>query len=197
MCRVHPFRKRCDQLIRVDRLAYVVVHPRSQKLILFADEHIGCQRNDGQLGKSCILAKWVHTAHPATLKQEEIKSVQPDAPPDLPVVRVVESLRRIGGNVNLYYSLLDMFRTNHRHIVEEIRASLSTNDLKTAERQAHTLKGITGSLGAEELQSQAGMLEKNLKNGELGDVPALLEKMKRDLDNLLNDIDNALLARKS
>ncbi len=186
---------RFSQLPIIALTANVFISEQNQFLAAGMNDHIGKPIDPDQL--ITTLAKWVHTAHPATLKQEEIKSVQPDAPPDLPGVRVVESLRRIGGNVNLYYSLLDMFRTNHRHIVEEIRASLSTNDLKTAERQAHTLKGITGSLGAEELQSQAGMLEKNLKNGELGDVPALLEKMKRDLDNLLNDIDNALLARKS
>ena len=119
----------------------------------------------------------------------------PDFLPDLPGVKVSDSVRRMGGNVDLYYSLLDMFSTNQKNIVQEVRASLASGDFKTAERQAHTLRGIAGNLGAESLQHQAELLEKNIKDGVLDDVEPLLKQINHELDILLTGITRALNAR--
>lgn len=175
--------------------ANVYVSEQNEFLAAGMNDHIGKPIDPDKL--IATLAKWVHPAK--TIKSALPPPMQqgsaPDTLPDLPGVKVSESVRRMGGSVDLYYSLLDMFSTNQKNIVRDIRASLAAGDLKTAERQAHTLRGIAGNLGAESLQNQAELLEKNIKNGVLDDVEYLLEKIGHELDILLTGIARALKAR--
>jgi HPt (histidine-containing phosphotransfer) domain-containing protein len=115
--------------------------------------------------------------------------------PNLPGVKVAASVRRIGGNVALYLSLLDKFRVNHQHVVANIRKALASNDTNTAERLAHTLRGIAGTLGAESLQSQAELLENNIKNGTFENVETLLTTIDSEIASLITSIDQAIEAR--
>jgi HPt (histidine-containing phosphotransfer) domain-containing protein len=104
------------------------------------------------------------------------------------------SVRRIGGNVALYYSLIEKFKANE-HVVLKIREAMAAGDLKTAERLAHTLRGIAGTLGAESLQSEAEQLENKFKNGSLRDVESLLTKVDREVTSLIAKIDQAIAHR--
>jgi HPt (histidine-containing phosphotransfer) domain-containing protein len=120
-----------------------------------------------------------------------------EALPDMPGVKVAASVRRIGGNVALYYSLLDKFRLNQPGTVSGIRESLASNDRQTAERLAHTLKGIAGTLGAESLQSLAEQLENNIKKESFGELDSLLTRVDREVMTLAAQIDLAIGARTS
>jgi two-component system, sensor histidine kinase and response regulator len=194
-----------SQLPIIALTANVFISEQNQFLAAGMNDHIGKPIDPDQL--IATLAKWIHpvrnVASMTPLRTEAIKTVPVKTEPvktelpDLPGVKVAESLRRIGGSVELYYSLLDMFRTGQKNIVQEIRASLSSNDMKTAERQAHTLKGIAGSLGAVALQGQAEMLEKNFRNGVQDDAAPLLEQMEHELNRLMESIDLALSTRKA
>ena len=179
--------------------ANVFISEQNEFLAAGMNDHIGKPIDPDHL--IATLAKWVHPAHPAAAggQKDSPMSMKPeqDALPNLPGVDVAAGVRRIGGNVGLYYSLLDMFRTNHRNIAQEIRDSLTSNDLKSAERQAHTLKGIAGSLGAEELQGLSAQLEKDFRNGTLDNVDSLVGKMEQSLTSLMSGIDQALATRKA
>ena len=184
-----------SQLPIIALTANVFISEQNQFLAAGMNDHIGKPIDPDQL--IATLAKWVHPVRSVqSISTPRVKAMQA-ALPDLPGVKVAESVRRIGGNVDLYYSLLDMFRTGQKNIVQEMRTSLSSRDLKTAERQAHTLKGIAGNLGVQELQNQAGILEKNFRNGVLDDVESLLEQMDREMERLMKSIDQVFVARQS
>jgi two-component system, sensor histidine kinase and response regulator len=59
-----------------------------------------------------------------------------------------------------------MFLTNQGDAPAQIRQSLDANDYGTAERLAHTAKGVSGNIGATELQELAAKVEKAAKDGE-------------------------------
>ena len=62
-----------------------------------------------------------------------------------------------------------------------------------AERHAHTLKGVAGSLGAHQLQHEAGEVEAALRGGVvLPDLAAVLEPAERTLDALVAALVAAL-----
>jgi two-component system sensor histidine kinase/response regulator len=65
----------------------------------------------------------------------------------------------------------------------QIRESLKADDRKLAERLAHTVKGVAGSLGAPEVQQAGGALEKAIS----GNAPtaAIQESLAR-LETILN-----------
>ena len=57
------------------------------------------------------------------------------------------------------------FASGQRSAPDVIRAALAEGRQKDAERAAHTLKGVAGSIGARQLQAQAGEVEAALRRG--------------------------------
>ena len=79
----------------------------------------------------------------------------------------------MGGNKPLYAKLLCKFREGQKNAVAEIRAALHSGDRETAGRLAHTVKGVSGNLGAESLYRAAAELEKAIKEGKENIDPPL------------------------
>jgi two-component system, sensor histidine kinase and response regulator len=144
------------------------------------------------------LAKWVRPTRAAesTPVGQAVQTSAPQALPDLPGVNVSESVRRMGGNVALYCALLDKFRVKEKNIANAIREALAADDRITAERLAHTLRGIAGTLGAKILQELASLLESSIKKGESGEVDTLLAGVDKELANFITNIDKTLENRR-
>jgi two-component system sensor histidine kinase/response regulator len=181
--------------------ANVMVSEQNAILAAGMNDHIGKPIDPDRL--VAVLVKWVHSAV-TTKMSAPLESVPAGVPtfaaealPNLPGVKVDASVRRIGGNVALYFSLLEKFRVNQQHVVSNIREALVSNDPKTAERLAHTLRGIAGTLGAESLQGHAEILENSFKNGSFDNIEALLNQVDQELKNLIAKIDQAIEARNS
>ena len=82
-------------------------------------------------------------------------------------------LSAVGKNEALYADLLGKFASRYATITEDITNSLQNNDLETAVRLAHTVKGIAANLGAESLAEAAGALEKTITNDPSMTAPHL------------------------
>jgi signal transduction histidine kinase/DNA-binding response OmpR family regulator/HPt (histidine-containing phosphotransfer) domain-containing protein len=103
-------------------------------------------------------------ATPATVSQT------PAAAPDadmlqIPGIDTKAALRRTGGNLQRYESLLRRFAESQAGTVDDIRAALAARDVSTAERAAHSLKGAAGNLGATPLADVAAKAEAAVKSG--------------------------------
>ncbi len=91
--------------------------------------------------------------------------VQPQASPeaDLPAgiegLDVILGLDRVLGKKPLYLSMLRRFAAGQKTVVDKISKALENDDGETAERLAHTLKSLCGTLGAAGLQQLAEKLE--------------------------------------
>lgn len=75
----------------------------------------------------------------------------------------------VNGNERLFEKLLHEFCTDHHTDVERIRGAMSSRDFETAHRIAHTLKGVSGTLGANRIATIAARVDMSLRNGQ---VPA-------------------------
>jgi len=144
------------------------------------------------------LAKWVRPTRAAGSipADQTLQDSAPEPLPDLPGVDVSGSVRRIGRNVALYYSLLDKFRIKERNTAASIREALAAGDSSTAERLAHTLRGTTGTLGAKNLQDLAASLENSIHKAELGEVDSMLARIDQELATFIASIDRALETRR-
>jgi two-component system sensor histidine kinase/response regulator len=90
----------------------------------------------------------------------------------LPVIRGIDTeggLRRVVGNKRLYLEMLRRFCAGQREAATQIRAALEGGERSVAERIAHTLKGVSGNIGALEVQSVAGELEASIGRGASSD----------------------------
>ena len=73
-------------------------------------------------------------------------------------------LQRTNNNPVFYLSLLRKFVTGQSDALVRVSQALQATDAATAERIAHTLKGLAGNLGATALQLSAEALETTLRN---------------------------------
>lgn len=116
----------------------------------------------------------------------------------LPVVEALNTalgLHRVMGKQALYVSLLHRFQVGQRTAVQDIRHALIVKDWATAERLAHTLKGVCGNIGAEQLQAQADELETALRQRvSLEAVEVLLAATAQSLQALLKGLAHQLPA---
>ena len=95
-------------------------------------------------------------------------------------------LKRMLGKKPLYLSVLRRYVAGQEHLMRDIRQALAIGDLATAERLAHTSKGVSGSVGAVLVQDCSGAVESALRQGHaLREVESLLASLEKTLDGLL------------
>jgi CheY-like chemotaxis protein len=81
-------------------------------------------------------------------------------------------LARCGGNAVLYHKILRKFRDTQADAPQRIRAALAAGDRATAEREAHTVKGVAGNIGADAVQAAAQTVETDI-SGQPDSAPSL------------------------
>ncbi len=84
--------------------------------------------------------------------------------PNIPGFNVPLALRQLGNNVKLYTKLLDQFQKSYATAPQDIADSVAAGDYETAERSAHSIKGLAGSLGVTPLQEVSAKLEKTCRD---------------------------------
>ncbi len=96
----------------------------------------------------------------------EMTRPQPDHLKQMKPIRGLDvdlGLRRAMGKIDLYQSLLRKFVAGQSTVADDITKALAVGDKPTAERLAHTLKGVSGTIGATDLQECAQALEAAIK----------------------------------
>jgi len=88
-------------------------------------------------------------------------------------IDTVSGLKRVAGNHALYRRLLDKYVEGQAGAPEALRAALAAGDRATAERIAHTAKGVSGNIGADQPQQAAAVLEQAIR--EERETVAMLE----------------------
>ena len=103
-------------------------------------------------------------------------------PAEIAGIDLALGLRRVLGKRPLYLSLLRKFLARHRADGEGIRRALEADDWDAARRLAHTAKGVSGNIGAAELQDRAANLEQVL--GERASREVVEESLRLFTDRL-------------
>ncbi|MEN8254139.1 MAG: response regulator [Verrucomicrobiota bacterium] len=105
---------------------------------------------------------------------------------------VEAGLRHVAGNRKLYNKLLGSFAVRHADVVREMRGALNEQDFELAERLAHTLKGVAGTLGAGLLHEAAKSAEAAIKGKDRKAAESELESLGALLDPFIEGIRHAL-----
>ena len=92
------------------------------------------------------------------------------------------AMERVGGKVKLYRRLLQKFCDNHASDISAIKIALDEQNQELAIRLAHTLKGISGTIGATQLSESAKELETILRSGNTQDLNRQLQAVSEQLE---------------
>ena len=106
-------------------------------------------------------------------------------PASLPGINLQLGLRRVAGSSKLLRELLHQFYQDHGQDVRLIREALDTDKVETAQRIAHTVKGVAGTIGAVDHQKATTAVDAAIKAGNEEEIPALLEQMDETLREVM------------
>jgi two-component system sensor histidine kinase/response regulator len=107
------------------------------------------------------------------------------APIRIPGVDVEKALKRVGGSIKLYKTLLSRFRETQTDAVHRIKEAIGSAETETAKREAHTLKGLAGSVGATRLAECASTVENLLKTKETAGLDQALASLEKSLSDFM------------
>jgi signal transduction histidine kinase/CheY-like chemotaxis protein/HPt (histidine-containing phosphotransfer) domain-containing protein len=114
-------------------------------------------------------------------------------PAELDGFDLADGVKRVGGDHALYRRLLLQFHDHSGKAGAEIRAAVASGDRAKAKAEAHTLKGVAGTLSARELYAAAQALETALRKNaesvvaEAAAVEAAHARVMRSLAALARD----------
>ncbi|MBF0495504.1 MAG: response regulator [Deltaproteobacteria bacterium] len=135
-----------------------------------------------------VLARWIQPGirrgveeTKKGLDQRRKQGEMVELPAHLPGVDLAAGVERLQGNTRLYRQLLQDFADKYISVTEEIKTLLIGGDLETAERLAHTVRGIAGNISAKDAHAAAEQLETAIKT-----------KQTEQYDRLILNLDLAL-----
>jgi two-component system sensor histidine kinase/response regulator len=128
------------------------------------------------------LLRWIpHGQRPLPVGFGQSAPADPslNLPAQLPGIDLPKALLSVAGNRALLRKLLLEFAKGHGDDDQKLQSALVEGDLNSAQRLAHTLKGVSGSIGAIGVQQRAGALDAALKAGRHGEYEGLLADLRQ------------------
>jgi CheY-like chemotaxis protein/HPt (histidine-containing phosphotransfer) domain-containing protein len=180
--------------------AHAMMGDREKSLQAGMDDHVTKPLDPEALFKSLVkyikpLARPVGETLPPKM-EAAVQQGKTIKLPELPGIDTVPALTRVGGHPDALIRLIKKFGNGHAGAVHTIADLLNAGKTKKAQEAAHTLKGVSGNIGAARLYEAAAKLELAIKDERTQDWESLLELTKRMLDQvmasvrLLNNLDD-------
>lgn len=141
------------------------------------------------------LLEWLPVS--ATAADSQVTSTTASAPPnqlptailarfeDLPDVDIARGLKIMSGNREKYLALLGRFITSHEQDPRSMLEALEANDLEGVRLLAHSLKGVSSTLGIDTVAASAVALDSALRGTDTPDI--------EDIRGMIETIDLAFV----
>ena len=107
----------------------------------------------------------------------------------LPGINIQAGLDRLIGDTRLYRRLLKKFAENQADTADKIQQALISKDLDTAQRLAHTIKGVSGNISATLVFESAKRLDDALKHKDIQTAMTLLPDFSARLSEVIQGIN--------
>jgi two-component system sensor histidine kinase/response regulator len=172
--------------------ANVMSQDRSKCLEAGMNDHIAKPIEQDMLWKTLI--RYCAPSNEESFKitnESQLTNLPIDALFKIQDLDAVDGLRRMMGNRNTYCRLLKKFAEGQRDFPAVIVAALDIEDFETAERKAHTTRGVAGTIGARRLQELANELEQLIRQrADRSYINDALSAFKISLDALITQLED-------
>ena len=118
-----------------------------------------------------------------------VKPEQEITLPEISELDMETGVRSVGGNRELYLSLLKKFCTQQKDTPETVALKLKEGDFKTAQRHIHTIKGLCGNIGAAVLEERAKILETAIREQDEPLIGPSLYSFSEELAKIIGAIE--------
>jgi HPt (histidine-containing phosphotransfer) domain-containing protein len=102
---------------------------------------------------------------------------------------VRDAMGRLGNNKKLYEKLLARFSAEYADFYGKLRSAVDGKDWEGASGLAHTMKGLSGNLGADSLYAASLNVETICKAGGASpELEGAMENFSRELNRALDEV---------
>lgn len=138
-----------------------------------------------------VLSQWIHSDKISQAHTNSI-AIEQHTPSDIEFqiseINIKTGIRRAAGNEILFKKMLMEFLNEYQDIVQKLNNLFRNNNLDELKVLAHTLKGLGGNIGAENLHKNSFVLEQAIKHGIQADINSSFTNLVQTLDRLLQGI---------
>jgi HPt (histidine-containing phosphotransfer) domain-containing protein len=103
-------------------------------------------------------------------------------------INIDQALEQLGGSEKLYRTLITGFYERYQGVDQEIGEMLEENKYDEARRMAHSLKGLSGNLGTDQLREKSMALEYGIRD-EVDEIPALFKAFSEELHEVMFEVE--------
>ena len=104
-------------------------------------------------------------------------------------------LMGVSGNRKLYLNLLSDFARDYADTPDQVQTLLKNKNWGSARRVAHTVKGLSATLGAMNVHREFKMLETQIEK-KSNTIKQSIDQAKIELDKIMTQISSALVQDK-
>ncbi len=101
------------------------------------------------------------------------------------------AIKRLDNNLPLYLDLIEKYINGQQGVVGVIRQQTALGNKSSAIRRAHSLKGLSATLGAVNIEQLSAQLECSIEQSS-GKLAPLLNQLEAELDNTISHLVQAL-----
>ena len=118
-------------------------------------------------------------------------------PLTIPGINMVKGLALTGGKIEFYHKVLSMYIKDAKDRLPNLQTASKADDLLAFITHAHSLKGASASIGAEEVSAEAALLEAAGKAKDINTIEKKLPAFEKQLAELINNISRALESKEA
>ncbi len=162
------------------------------------DEYISKPINQERLfyiiWKSMGRQEPISAKEPETVSEETVVAEAGELPDRLPGIDIKDALKMLNIDKDIFKGILIKFLGSNKDTMGKIRAAFESEDWESLMQSAHSLKGSSANIGANDLQEAAYELEKASKDGVvkppalflIEKVEAALKQVQESLQSLVD-----------
>ncbi len=149
------------------------------------------------------LVKWIIPSDESKSKEKNKELLQTkqsytkESLPNLQTIVTSEGLKRIGGNTSSYISLLSKFYDNNQQFINTATEHYNNGETNQLLRMLHTLKGVSGNIGAKSLHEVVIEVENEIRNNKNTEIEILFNQISEKLNPVLQEIKNSIIDKAS
>jgi len=98
------------------------------------------------------------------------------------------AMLRLGNDVTLFEEFIGFYEEDYPRLLKELQEAVAKHDGDAIHHASHKLKGLVVSLGATDVATLAGALERMGRVKELSEADETLAKLHKEIDQLNREL---------
>jgi len=175
--------------------AHAMSGDREKSIEAGMNDHINKPVDPKKINETII--RWIpekNKSEPKNISQRitspSQKTLSASLPSSIPEISIENGLNCSNGNTDLFLRLLNKFCIYYsKKDLETLKTWLKNSENEHAKHWVHTLKGVAGNIGAENLFKASVALESDIKNDDVN-IESNLEIFSKAYINLIDSLEN-------